>query len=543
MKYAIDRYNNGTEKEVSADEFDGLRYIAGRRNRFYCPECGELVYFRAKGGSQPNQFFHQEKTDGSPECDRRVDGRSSLSLCERVGLPIYLTTLVPGSFQISIGFPAIGAEMLEKATLANYKVEISFEDNCRTIKVNSVNFVEDETSLIPVNFIPPNGKNYTITISGERTVFGLQRKWSNYADGFEPSGAIFTCEESYGKKVRRKDSISTHKRYYVVTKKTLPNYPSLVQTRVGTMNVGRESFNVYIVEINVSIDDEAAFSTISSFFYKNFKVWLLEHSPELVPIWPPVIQHDFFVPVSGLTNVVCAVSSGNVSPNVFVYSDYGVSNKEINHDYNGVKTVDIVLGKRAITLSVDRKYAGREVSFLSKQIPDSTFHYDIGIRTGQNNTSLNNICEKDLSSEFAFLSNSKMELYAGTKGKLYRHIPIRESTTIVNAIKSTVELFLVVESAVIHHVHCRDDRQKSIEHDDLLPQLKEARSSQMVPIPRWADYVIRSLKNSRNTLFDIVMSTIANGKMPIGVLQLLRTIELERANKHVMDKQDRENTI
>ena len=532
MKYAIDRYNNGMEKEVSADEFDGLRYIAGRRNRFYCPECGELVYFRAKGGSQPNQFFHQEKTDESPECDRRVDGRSSLSLSERVGLPIYLTTLLPGSFQINIGFPAIGAEMIEKASSANCSVEISFEDQSRALKINSINFIEEETTLIPVNFIPKNGRNYTITISGERTVFGLQRKWSNYADGFEPGGAVFTYEESYGKKVRRKDSISTHKKYYVVTKKPLPNYPSLIQTRVGKLNIGRELFSVYIVEINVSTDDGDAFSTVSNYFYQNFKVWLLEHSPELVPIWPPVIQYDYLVPVSELTNVVCAVSSGNTLPNVYVYSDYGVSNKEISHDYNGIKTVDIISGKRPITLSVDRKYAGREVSFLSKHIPDSTYHYEIGIEAGQETKSLINLSEKDLSTEFSFLSNSKMELYAGTKGKLYQHIPIRESNTIITATKNTVEIFLVVESTVIHHVRCRDERQSFIMYDDLILQLQKARNSLLVPIPRWADYLVRSLKNSHNNdLFDAVAATIANGKIPVGVLQLLRATELEKAKK------------
>ena len=94
MKYAIDRYAMGTEKEVDADDFDGQYFIPSRRNRFYCPECGEIVFFRAKGGSNPNHFFHQEKTDRTPECDKRVDGRSSLSLSERVGLPIYLTIVL-----------------------------------------------------------------------------------------------------------------------------------------------------------------------------------------------------------------------------------------------------------------------------------------------------------------------------------------------------------------------------------------------------------------------------------------------------------------
>ena len=61
MKYAIDRYSIGAETEVSANDFDG-QYIPARKNRFYCPECGELVYIR-NGQYNVSHFYHQEKTN------------------------------------------------------------------------------------------------------------------------------------------------------------------------------------------------------------------------------------------------------------------------------------------------------------------------------------------------------------------------------------------------------------------------------------------------------------------------------------------------
>ena len=82
MKFAIDRCNVGIESKDIADDFDRQTYIARRRARFYRPEYGEIVLFRAKGGSYPNQFYHQEKTERAPECDQRFDGRSSLSLSQ-----------------------------------------------------------------------------------------------------------------------------------------------------------------------------------------------------------------------------------------------------------------------------------------------------------------------------------------------------------------------------------------------------------------------------------------------------------------------------
>ena len=44
-----------------------------------------------KTGSKYSNFFsHFKKTDISAECDRCVDGVSTISLYQRMGLPIYL---------------------------------------------------------------------------------------------------------------------------------------------------------------------------------------------------------------------------------------------------------------------------------------------------------------------------------------------------------------------------------------------------------------------------------------------------------------------
>ena len=61
VKYAIDRYAIGTEKEVSADEFDNKYFIHALKDRFFCPECGERVFLR-NGKYYENCFYHQKKT-------------------------------------------------------------------------------------------------------------------------------------------------------------------------------------------------------------------------------------------------------------------------------------------------------------------------------------------------------------------------------------------------------------------------------------------------------------------------------------------------
>ena len=124
MKYAIDRYGVSLEKEVRADIFYN-KYISQKSSRFFCPECGEPVFWSSRGGVLPDRFSHYKKTENTPECDRRVDGRSGLNLYERVGLPVYLTAKASNQFCLNIGFPAINGQLLSEAARQGMKVCIS----------------------------------------------------------------------------------------------------------------------------------------------------------------------------------------------------------------------------------------------------------------------------------------------------------------------------------------------------------------------------------------------------------------------------------
>ena len=86
MKKAIDCYARGKQKEVSADEYN--RNYSYDRDRFICPACGENVFLTGNGKS--NHFSHYKKSSTSIDCDRRVDGVSTESIYERVGLPMYI---------------------------------------------------------------------------------------------------------------------------------------------------------------------------------------------------------------------------------------------------------------------------------------------------------------------------------------------------------------------------------------------------------------------------------------------------------------------
>ena len=107
---------------------------------------------------------------------------------ERIELPVYLTIRDVNQFSLMIGFPAVGEKSLAIAASQNIKVCIAQAEQYRKVSVNAVNFLEDDVTLLPINFIPYPGKNFGVTIEPVEAL-ELRKKWSDYADGF---GYLFT---------------------------------------------------------------------------------------------------------------------------------------------------------------------------------------------------------------------------------------------------------------------------------------------------------------------------------------------------------------
>ncbi len=527
MRFAVDRYKIGNETEVNADAFDGLMYIPARRTRFYCPECGEIVYFRAKGGAHPNHFYHQEKTDQAPECDKRVDGRSELSLRERVGLPLYITRIIDSSYELSIGFPALGREMLSKASDAQYTVEISYGEFSQRTYVDHTNFIEDEMTLIPINFLPDWGKNYVITVNGIRAVYGIQRKWSDYADGFDSGGAIFSYSEAGGKKIRRGDCISTHRQYFLLTPNEIPDYPEIIRFEEGKISLGSSVLTIYKIEIQVSLDENGRYAEISRYFKREFGVWLLERQPELIPLWPPVVEQDVFIPISDKEDLICSISSGNDFPNVYIYSDRGVTllpkNKENAH------LLEINVGRKPIVLSVDRKYVGREATFVLKDIYRIKNTHEICVKKDTNLYLLEELQEDDFnSSESTIITNGKLELYIGEGKGIYKHISIRNHETPIELKHRVREVFLLIESGIIKHVFMKRSSDNTKLFDDSILQSIVMASGAVVPLPRWAAYVMDNLLSiSGDEYSRKLVHAASTGTIHIDALKFLKQVEWE----------------
>lgn len=522
MKFAIDRYGVGLEKEVSADIFYN-KCILSKKTRFYCPECGEPVFWSSRGGALPDRFSHYKRTERTPECERRVDGYSGLALYERVGLPVYLTVKYGNQFCLNIGFPAIGGQLLSEVAQQEIKVCILGSEHRRTILVDAVHFVEDNITLVPVDFIPDSGKKFAVKIEPNEKAVRLRKKWSDYADGFWYGGAIFTYGESGGKKIRRGDSISPDRQYYVIAKQLTP--PQEIHSKeLGMIRLNRSSYNVYLININVSVENRDRYKYVENYLLRQFGVRLLPTPPELIPLWPPMAEQGVLIPVKNQGKVYCSVSSGNDEPNVFRYDGDKVSALIVDNYERGVHTVGFSVPSQEMILSVDRKYAGREVGFQAKKIVNPKFEYDFSVE--KENGSLlewEDVTKDILSKAFIVNSNFRIEMYIGSQDKVFRHILIREPRVAVAARYNTAEVLLVVENSVLKHFQASDaNKVEGLKTQLTVDKIRECSVGERVPVPYWVvNMLLVWRKEGLAGIFEEVKRIIGNGKIPVRLLEIL----------------------
>lgn len=523
MRYAVDRYILGHEQEVAAKSFLPLSYIPGRKERFFCPECGETVFFRAKGDGE---FYHQKQAENTPECDKRVDGRSGLSLYERTGLSMHIIRDTSERYCLGISFPPLGRQALDIATRQKVSIQIAAGEQRREFSVSSILFFADRSTLLPIDFLPPTGKNYTIKVQNANGIVSIRQKWANYADGFEFGGGLFRWGDEGGRKVRRGDGVSPGKQYYVVTAKPYsPYYQEIRTERIGSIRLKNGELTVSKLTINISTKDTNRYSLVNSYLRSRFGVWLLETAPELTTLWPPTVsQQDAQIPVAPATKkLYCTVSSGNDAPNIYLYPE--TLNSPLDASEN---SVILPFYGSELAASVDRKYVGREIFYRKFSLPVHTFSYEFCLEDSNGQMiDWENLTKISFSRISTVKANAKMELIIGCKGHTYQHMSIRKDSTLMPSLEFPEDVHWAIQESdgysVFFYYRAKENASAAqLDETCTLATLERNRHGPLIPVPVWVAQLVRCCRKRGNIkLARFICNEVRGGKIQLGLLDAL----------------------
>ena len=230
------------------------------------------------------------------------------------------------------------------------------------------------------------------------------------------------------------------------------------------------------------------------------------------------------IPAKSNAKVYCSVFSGNDEPNVYRYDGFKVFPMAVNKAEGGCHTVSFIIHSQEVFLSVDRKYAGREIAFQSKKIIHPDYGYNFCIEKENGDLVEWKDVTKDVISESFFLnSNAKTEIYIGTRDKIFQYISVREQRVAVSAQYNSEEIMFVKDGGVFLHYRAKAvNKIKSLKETLTVDKIRKCCQGELVPVPYWVENMFLKWKRmGNNRIFNEVKRMIVNGKIPVGILKIL----------------------
>lgn len=539
MKEAIDKLSNN--KIVSAEQFYGQpRWKL--ENRFICCCCREKVYWRQRGGTNPDLFYHKKKDGDTAECEKRIAQlEQEAKSYQRVGIPMHLTG-IGNRFYLYLMFPPLGSKLIDQAKEQKAKVIISDSknsDNCKEYSITPYRFCDESSTPISIKFIPcGEGSKYVIEVSNVDfpTKSKIEKKWANYSDGFAKSGAIFNCNDLSDNRIRLNSDISVDKSYYLVSNDII-TINKLIELQVsldkkGQIAFGNYNYSVYLLSFrNNLIGDKVRYESVKRLIYSKFRVSLTEGVAKLNLLWPPaVVKRDVNILVKNTDSIYCAFSGSKKILEVGLSDNYVKVDKNNNIIVHSSAQNETIIytetnGKLQLDnqLVVNRKH-GKEFTGVG------TYEFSLNKDNGDT-IKLSELKADSLHEAFILHSNAKMDVYVRDQCFHYDHIKISDSEKFLHPIRNLAEIICVVEKGIqfVYSVNSTDCEVLENEEAILKCIASSISLGEYVNAPMWFTSLL--LKWQREKKYKLVISLkkyLIKGKVPCGLLNALLKLKLQK---------------
>lgn len=517
MKTALDNYEVGKQKEVSADDFS---FVVRDSYRFLCPECLEPVsmYERVYG-----KFFrHRKKTPSSIECDRRTEAMANKSIFERLGLPLFIRK-DGNKYNLFLGFKALPQSVIDFCERENAFVVIKNQINSKFQKyyINYENFSSEFISYKKIeNLCSGNLIIEYSTPSVEKLVSPF---WSNYIEtSVVTKGAIAHNGNNGGKIIRVGDSISTYKQYFWIRPSN--NYYNFYYndgcdfTRVGEFNVSDKHFEVYEGKFTVKSSDAIAFNRLANYLHERLGLFLLEGEASIIPIWPPCVKTEIGYELHTPNNLFYLINSNNNESREYIYTENNpcpvcLKPENINN---------YIFGKTNISnlpkiINVDRRVvsSGSYIQVKKPILKNNYNYFDDGLEI--------RLIEYDYLENLNFKFNCKAEAYIVNNNFNIKRILFESGNVYFEKNNQAIMVWVVCNKKIVaicqKHLE-KDENQISIRL--LKKMLQSTSDSKKVKINQQEYQRLSNLIKDDKSLKRWLVKYKNSGKIPIQVAQVLR---------------------
>ena len=538
MKEAIDQLSN---KIVSAKQF----YGQPRRkleNRFICCCCGERVYWRQRGGTNPDLFYHKKKDGDTAECEKRIAQlEQEAEFYQRVGIPMCLKD-EGNRFYLYLMFPPLGSGLVDQAKKQKAKVIISDgtnSNNFREYFITPYRFCDEVSTPITIKFIPCGEESkYVIKIISEdiATKREIEKKWADYSDGFTKSGAIFNYNDFGDNRIRFNGDISADKLYYLVSNDS-EAVNQLIELQVsleekGYIALGNYNYRVYLLNFGNNLtSDKGRYKSVKRLIYSKFRVLLTDSVTKLNLLWPPaVVKRDVNIPVKNTDSIYCGFSKSNQILEVRFSNDCVKVDKNNNIIVHSIAQNETVIyvetnGKLQLnnSLIINKKHRKEIVGV-------GAYEFSLSKDSGEV-IKLSELKSDSLRGNCLLRSNAKMNVYIRDRYFHYYPNDIRDSEKFLSGIKGLAEIICVVEKGIQLVYSVNSTNCEVLESEESI--LKYITSSipfgEYVNAPMWFKSLL--LKWQREKKYELVLflkKCLIKDKVPYGILNALLKLKLQK---------------
>lgn len=513
MDTAIYSHVLGQESLIRSTEVNGIKSY---KPKFFCPECGETVFYNKGHRNKIAYFFHQRSSKSSKDCELRVQTTTNASLLHKIGLPLYLKKL-NGVFFLCLGFKALPQKLLQKAKQNNASLSIQTDkDTQLNFPINEENFSSKDTILKTITKFSKNDNQISINYSNHSINEKVKDHWSDYIDGIHQKGIFFHYNRNNGKRITRGSSLYVHEDYYYIAFQNISKFIRKFMDLeiMGHLQLNNKKYPVYKMNIKLSSNDVNQYKIVQDYLRDEHNLSLLENEIKFNPIWPPAASTKDGYNYYYQSKLFFKIDNANHT-DFKVHSFKGDFMRPLTRKYHNKESeyLNLSLANFPMILNLQRKFTKSGI-ILTNQADDNDEPYNLlkiesplPLKADGANVGVPENKNINFSSELLINAVSSL-------GRNLEVVPDEEGVYSIENISNKERIYILTNNYILNTFEGISNNNLKFTDEYLFILFKKHQNAQHIILPKKVRKILQSYYNQSNLTKAYLIKTLKENKIP-----------------------------